>query len=553
MDTKIAERIAQWKNGARFDAETRATAAKIEQSEDESLRCFGQELAFGTGGLRGILGTGTNRMNVYTVAKATKGLADHLNKTGGKAVAIAYDSRIGSSDFAKVAAGVLAKNGIIAHVYDRLMPTPMLSFAVRQLHCDAGIVITASHNPAQYNGYKVYGADGCQITDETADKILACISAASYDTLDWLTAEEARKQGKYFDIPQKVFDDFITMALSRRVELTPDSDLTVVYTPLNGTGLDPVRKVFQAIGVGKVIEVEEQIKPDGNFPTCPKPNPEIRETLTLAIERAKANNADLLIATDPDCDRVGVAVRDEKGEYHILTGNEVGLLLMEYLLKNTKEKAPVVIKTIVTSDLAFAIAKAYNAQIIEVLTGFKYIGETIGRMESKGEEHRYVLGFEESCGYLAGAHVRDKDGVMASMLVCDMAQHFKKAGLSLWQARAALYAKYGAMENRLINVEIEDALPMERMRAILTALRQNPPATLAGTPITVVKDYLPGIEGLPSSDVLSYQDKDGGKVIVRPSGTEPKVKMYLTARAGTLQEASARLDAMEKNVKNWVK
>ncbi len=541
-----------WSDCPVFDPETRAAALLIAQNEEELLRCFSQELSFGTGGLRGTLGVGSNRMNVYTVARATQGLADYLLSTGGRSVAIAYDSRLCSYEFACVTAGVLAKRGLTAHIYASLMPTPMLSFAVRQLNCDAGVVITASHNPSQYNGYKVYGADGCQITDHAAAAITEKIEQVSYESLSWLSEQEARDAGLLHTIPDSVFDAFIEKTLSRRVETEPAACLGLIYTPLNGTGLVPVTTVFDRIGVGHVTVVEAQRLPDGRFPTCPKPNPELPEALALGIAAAKERQADLLIATDPDCDRVGVAVRDRDGEYRILTGNEVGLLLLERLLQKTKVKDPVCVKTIVTSDLAFAIAKNYGAELREVLTGFKYIGETIGRLEQEGEAERFVFGFEESCGYLAGAHVRDKDGVMAAMLVADLAASLKREGKSLLDAREALYARYGCMANRLLNLDIEDAVPMERMAAILSALRAHPPRELAGSEVRTVLDYQPGIRGLPPSNVLSYETADGCKLIVRPSGTEPKVKMYLSARGNSMEEAAGRLDALERSARALV-
>lgn len=542
-----------WATHPSFDEETRAKAREVLSHPLELAGHFGGELAFGTGGLRGVLGVGTNRMNAYTVARATQGLSRYLKQNGGKNVAIAYDSRHCSKEFAQIAAGVLAKNGIRAHVYPRLMPTPMLSFAVRTLKCDAGIVITASHNPAQYNGYKVYGADGCQITEAAADAITACIGEVAYASLSWLSVEEARERGLLLDISRDVYDAFVEKTLACRVNPEQKTRIRIVYTPLYGAGLEPVRSVLDRMEGVERVEVTEQCTPDGNFPTCPKPNPELREALALALEAAAQEQTDLLIATDPDCDRVGVAVRNRSGAYTVLTGNEVGLLLLEYILRTrsargTLPERPVVVKTIVTSDLAFEIAAEYGAEVVEVLTGFKYIGETIGRLERAGEESRYVFGFEESCGYLAGTHVRDKDGVMACMLVAEMAQTYAAEGRTLRDAMDALYARYGHMENRLLNFDITGAVPMEEMRRVMASLREEPIEDLAGARVRTTKDYCAGMEGLPKSDVLSFATGTGLKAIVRPSGTEPKVKVYLSARADDPISAQALLDAMAEEV-----
>ena len=543
------EHAAHWAEDPAFDAETRAEAARIMENGEELLSCFGAELAFGTGGLRGILGVGTNRMNRYTVGRATQGLADYLRQTGGHAVAIGYDSRLCSEEFAHLAAGILANAGITAWVWPRLMPTPMLSFAVRELGCDAGIVITASHNPAQYNGYKVYGADGCQITEDAAAAITACITALPYGAAASMPEAEARAQSLYRDVPQEIFDRFIDRTLACRVDPAVSTPLRLVYTPLHGTGLEPVLATLKRMPGIEVIRVEAQCVPDGHFPTCPKPNPELREALQLGLETAEREQSDLLIATDPDSDRVGVAVRRADGSYQVLTGNEVGLLLMDYILRTRRARGtlpenPVVVKTIVTSDLAFAVAEAYGVTVTECLTGFKYIGEIIGRLEKAGEAQRYVFGFEESCGYLAGTHVRDKDAVMACMLVAEMAQSAAAQGRTLADELDAFYAKYGMMENRLLNFDIAGAQPMQVMGATMAAMRSHPLAFLAGSAVETVKDYAGGIEGLPKSNVLSYATSDGKKAIVRPSGTEPKVKVYLSARAADKAGAEAALDAM---------
>ncbi|MBE5779703.1 MAG: phospho-sugar mutase [Clostridiales bacterium] len=553
MAMTAAERAKYWAETSSFDENTRTETQRILSDEQETIACFGAELTFGTGGLRGILGVGTNRMNQYTVGRATQGLADYLNANGGKTVAIAYDSRLRSDEFARIAAGILANNGLKAFVYPRLMPTPMLSYAVRHLHCDAGIVITASHNPAQYNGYKVYGSDGCQITQEAADAITACIEKVQYGAPQAMPKAEAEEKGLYEDISADVVDAFVEKTIACRVNPQEDTPLHLVYTPLHGTGLEPVTRVLDSMPGIRYTLVKEQCQPDGHFPTCPKPNPELREALQMGLDLAKKENASLLIATDPDSDRVGVAVRQKNGEYKVLTGNEVGLLLMEYVLKSRIRNGnmpaePVIVKTIVTSDLAFAIAKNYGVSIQECLTGFKYIGEIIGVLEKNHQLDRYLFGFEESCGYLAGTHVRDKDAVMACMLVAEMAQSAAREGRTLADEMDSLYERYGFMENRLLNYDIAGSEPMKEMARTMENMRKDPPAMLAGCPVTVVKDYAPGIEGLPSSDVLSYAAEDGRKAIVRPSGTEPKVKIYLSARASTSSEAQAILDGMQQEM-----
>ena len=521
------ERAKIWATDPHFDEKTREAAAQMLENEEELLSAFGTELAFGTGGLRGVLGIGTNRMNEYTVGRATQGLADYLQERSGKSVAIGYDSRLCSRDFAYFAAGVLARNGLTAHVYPRLMPTPMLSFAVRELGCDAGIVITASHNPAQYNGYKVYGSDGCQITQEAAESITDCIEKVPYGAPQSMPEAESRAAGLLRDVPEEIVDRFLEKTLSCRVAPEAEAPLRLIYTPLHGTGLEPVTKTFRRMKGIQFTCVTEQTTPDGHFPTCPKPNPELREALRCGLELAKKENASLLIATDPDCDRVGVAVREKDGRYTVLTGNEVGLLLLEHILKTrtalgTMPENPVVVKTIVTSDLAFAIAGRYGAEVTECLTGFKYIGEIIGRLEQEGHPERYVFGFEESYGYLSGAHVRDKDGVMGSMLVAEMAQCAAAEGRTLAEEMERLYETYGFMENRLLNFDIAGAEPMKEMARVMTSMRSEPLRTLAGSPVETVKDYAPGIEGLPKSDVLSYQTADGKKAIVRPPAPTPR-------------------------------
>ncbi|MBR3872909.1 MAG: phospho-sugar mutase [Clostridia bacterium] len=543
-------RAQQWSADVYFDESTRGAAQKMLQDEGAVLAAFGSELSFGTGGLRGIVGTGTARMNRYTVARATLGLAHALKQRGAKAgVVIAHDSRHGSDEFTAVAAGVLAGQGIHVHVFPVLAPTPMLSYAVRALKLDAGVMITASHNPAEYNGYKVYGSDGCQITDLAAKEITECIAAVGYTDAVILSESEARAAGFWHDVDDSLRRSFAQACLFCRPDPTVCTAVNVVYTPLHGTGLLPVREVLGLMQGVTVTEVEAQCAPDGDFPTCPKPNPEIDETLAMGVALCRETGADLLLATDPDCDRVGVAVRKPDGEYARLSGNEVGLLLLDYILSTRRSQGTlpqnaVAVKTIVTSDLSFSIAQSYGVKIREVLTGFKYIGEVIGALEAEGREGDYVFGFEESCGYLAGTHVRDKDGVMACMLVCEMAQALKARGMSVWEKLCALYQQHGYLGTRLLNFDIAGALPMVEMAATMKRMRTQPLTTLCGREVTRVKDYLTGVDGLPVSDVLVYEAA-GLKAIVRPSGTEPKVKVYLFATASDSTASDALLNEMQ--------
>lgn len=548
------ERAKLWATNTCFDTDVQTAAQLAMTDENELLRAFGSELRFGTGGLRGIVGVGTARLNRYTVARATLGLARSLKRRYAfRGVAIAHDSRHGSEEFTAVTASVLTAEGIHVYVFPELAPTPMLSYAVRALGLDAGVMITASHNPAEYNGYKVYGSDGCQITDQDAADVTECIDAVSYTDLVYMKEAEARAAGLWHDVPDSLRRSFAQACLFCRADPSVSTAVHVVYTPLYGTGLMPVLEVLRLMQGVTVTEVEEQCEPNGDFPTCPKPNPEVDEALALGIALSKQVGADLLLATDPDCDRVGIAVPKPDGEYVRLTGDELGLLLLDHVLSARKSqgllpKGAIVAKSIVSSDLAFSIAQEYGVEMRELLTGFKYIGELIGRLENEGRENDFIFGFEESCGYLAGTHVRDKDGVMASMLVCEMAQSIKSRGLSIWQALQALYEKHGYLSARAFSIAITGALPMQEMKRIMCALREEPLHQLCGRPITRVKDYLPGIDGLPASDVLTYE-ADGLKAIIRPSGTEPKVKVYLFARAASQSDSQALLDALEKDVR----
>ena len=515
---------------------------------------FYRDLAFGTGGLRGVLGAGTNRMNVYVVRRATQGLAAYLKAAGlPLRCAIAYDSRIGSDVFAREAAAVFAANGITAHLYPRLEPVPALSFAVRELHCGVGICITASHNPAQYNGYKVYGADGCQITPEAANVILQMI-----EKLDFFTSpkradfDAALSTGTIQYIPDAVLEKFVDTVYAQRVgDGAGIAELKLVYTPLNGTGRECVTKILRRIGVTDVTLVPEQAWPDGSFPTCPYPNPEERAALEHGLALARKTRADLLLGTDPDCDRMGAAVPDG-GDYRLLTGNEMGVLLLDYLCCRRSENGtmparPVAVTTIVSTDMADAVAAHYGVELRRTLTGFKFIGEQIGELEKAGETERYLFGFEESYGYLSGPHVRDKDAVNAALLCCEMAAWYRAQGMTLAQTMDALYEKFGYYRNELQSVVLPGEDGMERMSTILTALRAAPLHTLAGERVTRVRDYLGGLDGLPASDVLELRTAHV-KVIVRPSGTEPKLKLYYSAHARTMEETAALCAAARRDM-----
>ena len=547
-------------------------AAELKELAD-TADAFYKDLEFGTGGLRGVIGAGTNRMNVYTVNKATQGLCDYLKtKSGGGSAAIAYDSRIKSKEFAKSAACVFAANGITAHIFNTLMPTPVLSYAVRALNCDVGIVITASHNPSKYNGYKVYGSDGCQITLEQADSVQAAIKkVAIFSGVKALTYEKGVADGLIRLIDDSLLERFLEDIGRCAINpgLLAQTDLSIVYTPLNGTGNIPVTRILRRMGVKELTIVPEQQNPDGNFPTCQKPNPEERVAFEKAIELGKTVGADLLLATDPDCDRVGAAVRDATGRYTLLTGNETGCLLLEYILSQRKKNGtlpekPVIIKTIVTSALADLIAKDYGAEIINTLTGFKFIGEQIGLLEKAGEQNRYIFGFEESYGYLPGSYVRDKDAVAGSMLIAELAAYHKLQGKTLLDALDALYARYGCFRHRLISFAFEGINGMEKMKRVTDALRNGKDYTFAGLAATCLRDYLASEAtdvatgnkeriNLPKSDVVLLALENSCEIVVRPSGTEPKLKCYLTVKAITVVDAERLLDEMQQDIADLLK
>lgn len=544
------------------EADLKEELLAIKGKDDEILDRFYKTLTFGTAGLRGVLGAGTNRMNIYTVNQATQGVADYLNATfEHPTVAIAYDSRIKSTEFAKETAGVFAANGIKAYIYKELVPTPMLSYAVRELGCSSGIIITASHNPAKYNGYKCYDPEGYQMTDEAADAAYKCIQKVDmFKDVKRKDFEEGLKDGSIEYISDAVYEKFFDLVQSKN--LNPDAcakaDLNVVYTPLNGTGNKPVRYILDRIGVKKVTVVPEQELPDGNFPTCPYPNPEIRQAFECALKTAAKVDADLLLATDPDCDRVGIAVKDGD-DYTLMTGNEVGALMTEYVLSQYKEKGimpadPVVIESIVTTNLVKAIAADYGARVYNTLTGFKYIGEYITNLEKEGKEDNFVVGMEESYGYLFGIQARDKDAVVASMLICEMASYYKLTqGKSLLEVMKDLYAKYGIYLNKVVSYEFEGAAGMDKMARIMSTLRENAPTVVAGKAVQEVVDYKNSeATGLPSSNVLSYPLSDGAQIIVRPSGTEPKIKFYVTATGSTFEEAEALYTAILADAEKWL-
>lgn len=559
------ELYQSWRKNAVDDPDLQSELSAIENDAEAIQDRFYRDLAFGTGGLRGVIGAGTNRMNIYTIRKATQGLANYVKEAFSEpSVAISYDSRIKSTDFAKAAAEVLAANGVKVHIYTELKPTPMLSFAVRALHCSAGIMVTASHNPAKYNGYKAYGSDGCQMTIDAADAVLAKINALDiFNDVKHMPFDEALAAGMISYIGDDVIEDYFRNVLAQGIntDLCAKSGLKIVYTPLNGTGNKPVRTILNRIGIQEVTVVKEQENPDGNFTTCPYPNPEIREALQLGLQYCDQVKPDLLLATDPDADRVGIAVPDGKGGYALFSGNEVGAMLLEYICeqriqKGTMPKHPVAVKTIVTTDIVEAICKAYGVELIEVLTGFKFIGEQIGFLEAKGEEDRYIFGFEESYGYLAGSYVRDKDAVVASMLICEMAAYYRTKGISMMQARENLYQKYGVYVHAQHSFTFEGESGMIRMQNIMEHLRTNRPEQIDNLKVIQFADYekqvsidlTTGTETaitLPKSNVLSFTLEQGAKVIIRPSGTEPKIKAYYTTTAATEAEAAAKKDELD--------
>lgn len=536
----------------------------ISGNEELISDAFYKDLEFGTGGLRGVIGAGTNRMNIYTVGQATQGLAEYVNSvTSGGKVAIAYDSRIKSDVFAKAAASIFAANGIKVYIYKELMPTPMLSFAVRYLKCDAGVVVTASHNPAKYNGYKAYGADGCQLGPEVADYVLSIMEKIDiFEDVKSVDFKTAVNEGKIEYIGDEVIEAFLDNVEKQRVSPQTDlSNLKVVYTPLHGSGNKPVRSILSRIGLKNLTVVPEQELPDGNFPTAPYPNPEIRQAFECALKLAKTVNPDLLLATDPDSDRVGIAIRLD-GDYKLLSGNDVGALLLNYILERrtangTMPKNPIAVKTIVSTEICSKIADYYGCKLINVLTGFKFIGEQITMLEKSGEQDRYVFGFEESYGYLVGDHVRDKDAVVASMLICEMTAYYKNLGKTLNDVLEDLYNKFGYYYCRQKSFVCEGQSGMEKISAIMEDLHNSTADFIDGERVVKINDYSKSVStdtvsgektviDLPKSNVISYFLENGSSLIVRPSGTEPKIKLYIGAVGKTTSDAEQKLDRLEK-------
>ena len=554
----------EWLLKANGDPDLIEELESIKGNDEEILDRFYRCLDFGTAGLRGVIGAGTNRMNIYTVGQATQGLSDYLNKNfENPSIAIGYDSRIKSEYFSKEAAKVLAANGIKVYLYDELEPTPCLSFAIRKFHTSSGIILTASHNPAKYNGYKCYDPNGYQMTDEAAEETYNYIQKIDYFTgIKTMDFDEAIQKGLIEYIGEEVIEEFLDEVEKQCVNpgICKKAGLRVIYTPLNGTGNKPVRKILKRIGVEDVRVVAEQENPDGNFPTCPFPNPEIKQAFECALKITKEFDADILLATDPDCDRVGIAVPNSDGEFVLMSGNEVGAMLLNYLLSQKKANGTlsptaVAVKSFVSTDLAQEIAKKYNCTFKNLLTGFKYIGEVITNLEKEGRADDFVMGFEESYGYLAGTHARDKDAVVGSMLICEMAAYYKTLGKSLVDVMNDIYDEFGYYCNTVKSYEFEGASGMEKMAKIMDTLRSNPPKQIAGMDVTYIGDYKTSVAkdlengtesviDLPKSNVLAYKVTGGNGVIVRPSGTEPKIKAYITAIGNSKDNANEIADKL---------
>lgn len=563
------ESYNQWCQSATDDKDLIVELESIKDNKDEIYERFYRSLEFGTAGLRGVIGAGTNRMNIYVVRHATQGLANYVNsKFGGGAVAISHDSRIKADLFMIEAAKVLAANGIKAYITSELQPTPVLSFLVRDLKCQAGIMVTASHNPARYNGYKAYGEDGCQMTDVAAgivyDEICKLDIFKDVKTMDF---DEAISKGLIEYVADEVYDRYIGNVKKQQINegICKGADLKVVYTPLNGTGNKLVRRVLGEIGVEDIKIVKEQEMPDGNFTTCPYPNPEIKEALQKGLELCEVEKPDLLLATDPDADRVGIAVIDSDGSYRLLTGNETGIMLTDYILSNRKRlgtlpERPIIVKTIVTSIMIDRLCEKYGCELKNVLTGFKYIGEVILNLEPANETDRFVFGFEESYGYLAGSYVRDKDAVVASMLICEMAAYYKKQGKTLAQVIDAMYEEYGYYKNTTLSFSFDGAAGMQKMADIMASLRANSPAEVSGMKVVKFSDFKESVEKdlvaetekvieLPKSNVLAYYLEGNNAAIVRPSGTEPKIKIYITAVGKDKADAQRITDLITDDMK----
>ena len=549
----------RWLEADLEDPALKQELQEIEGQDEQIKERFAVALKFGTAGLRGVLGAGSNRMNIYVVRQATQGLANWVKTQGGnQLVAISYDSRINSDVFAKTAACVLAANGFRVRIYDALMPVPALSFATRYYGANAGVMITASHNPAKYNGYKAYGPDGCQMTDDASAIVYAEIQKTDNLTgAKLMSFEDGLAQGLIAyvgdDCKEALYDAI--KARSVRPGLCKSRGLKLVYSPLNGSGLVPVTRVLRDIGIDDITIVPEQQYPGGNFPTCPYPNPEIFEALRLGLELAKSSGADLMLATDPDADRVGIAIRCPDGSYELVSGNEVGVLLLDYICQGriengTMPKNPVAVKSIVSTPLADAVAANYGVEMRNVLTGFKWIGDQIAGLEAAGEVERFIFGFEESYGYLAGPYVRDKDAIIGSMLICEMAAYYRSIGSSIKERLEAIYAQYGRYLNKVDSFEFPGLSGMDKMAAIMDSLRTNPPKEIGGYAVTKVTDYQKSEEtGLPAANVLIYALEGGATVVVRPSGTEPKLKTYFTTLGKDLAEAEAQKEVLANALK----
>ena len=553
----------RWCAATLEDPALTAELKEIAGDENEIKERFAIALEFGTGGLRGVLGAGSNRMNIYTVRQAAQGLANWVKSQGGEQlVAVSYDSRINSDVFAREVACVLAANGIRVRIYDALMPVPALSFATRYYHANAGVMITASHNPAKYNGFKAYGPDGCQVTDHAAEVIYAEIQKTDIlEGAKHIPFDQGVAQG----LIQYVGDDCkealysAIEACAVRPGLCKTAGLKLVYSPLNGSGLVPVTRVLHDIGIDDITIVPEQQYPDGHFPTCPYPNPEIFEALRLGLALAEKTGADLMLATDPDADRVGIAMRCADGSYELVSGNEMGVLLLDYICAGRIEKGtmpahPVAVKSLVSTPLADAVAAHYGVELRNVLTGFKWIGDQIARLEAEGHVERFLFGFEESYGYLAGPYVRDKDAIVSSMLICEMAAYYRSIGSSIKERLEAIYAKYGRYLNRTDSFEFPGLSGMDKIAGIMETLRTHPPKDIAGCPVTQVVDYQQTQQtGLPASNVLMFRLEGGASVIVRPSGTEPKIKMYFTTLGKDLAEAEAQKEKLAQAIETILK
>lgn len=549
----------RWADADLEDADLTAELKEIAGKEEEIKERFAVSLKFGTAGLRGVLGAGSNRMNIYVVRQATQGLANWVKTQGGnQLVAISYDSRIKSDVFAKTAACVLAANGIKVRIYDALMPVPALSFATRYYEANAGIMVTASHNPAKYNGYKAYGPDGCQMTDEAADIVYAEIQKTDIlEGAKMMSFEEGMEAGLIAYVGDDCKEALYVAIEARSVRpgLCKTAGLKLVYSPLNGSGLVPVTRVLNDIGIDDITIVPEQQYPDGNFPTCPYPNPEIFEALKLGLELAEKSGADLMLATDPDADRVGIAIKCPDGSYELVSGNEVGVLLLDYICagrieNGTMPENPVAVKSIVSTPLADAVAAHYGVELRSVLTGFKWIGDQIATLEAAGEVDRFIFGFEESYGYLAGPYVRDKDAIIGSMLICEMAAYYRSIGSSIKQRLEEIYAQYGRYLNKVDSFEFPGLSGMDKMAGIMEELRKNPPTEIGGYTVVKVTDFKkPEETGLPAANVLIYDLEGGAAVIVRPSGTEPKIKTYFTTLGKDLAEAQAQKDKLAEALK----